>query len=211
MRVLLVDDHAVVRAGLASLLGAELPGLVLGEAEDAGAALGMVRAEPWDLVILDVSLPGRSGLEVLKELRLLRPRLRVLVMTVHSEQEYAIRALRSGAAGFVSKHSAADELVAAVRKVLGGGRYVSAAVAEKLAGRVAAGDDPGAPPHALLSDRELQILRLVGAGKSVKEIGADLALSEKTVSTYRTRVLEKLGLRTTAELIRYAIHAGLVD
>jgi DNA-binding NarL/FixJ family response regulator len=211
LRVLLVDDHAVVRAGLRSILLAELPAATIAEAASAAEALDRVRTQRWDLVILDVSLPGRGGLDVLKELRVLRPGLRVLIMTVHSEQEYAVRALRAGAAGFLTKSAAPAELIAAVQRVRAGGRYVSAVIAEKLAERVATGDDPAAPPHAQLSDRELQILRLLGAGKSVKAIGKELGLSEKTVSTYRARVLEKLGLETTAELIRYALRSGLVE
>lgn len=209
MRVLLVDDHPMVRAGVRSLLEDELPGVEVAEAGNGPEALERVRTADWDVVVLDLSLPGRSGLEVLKELRALRPRLPVLVMTMYAEDQYALRALRAGASGYLTKGSEPSELLQALRKVGAGGRYVSPALAEHLAVRLAS--EQGVPLHETLSDRELQVLRMLALGKSVKDIGVELGLSEKTISTYRTRILEKLSLATTADLIRYAIRANLVD
>lgn len=209
MRVLLVDDHPMVRAGVRSLLEDELPGVEVAEAGNGPEALERVRTADWDVVVLDLSLPGRSGLEVLKELRALRPRLPVLVMTMYAEDQYALRALRAGASGYLTKGSEPSVLLQALRKVGAGGRYVSPALAEHLAVRLAS--EQGVPLHETLSDRELQVLRMLALGKSVKDIGVELGLSEKTISTYRTRILEKLSLATTADLIRYAIRANLVD
>jgi DNA-binding NarL/FixJ family response regulator len=209
MRILLVDDHAVVRRGLRQILADGLPGATFGEASSAAEALDAVGRAEWDLVVLDISMPGRGGMDALKDIRGLRPRLPALVLSVHAEDQYALRAFRAGASGYLTKDSAPDQLVGAARKILEGGRYVTPAVAEQLAARLDA--DGGRPPHEQLSDRELQVLRMIGGGKSVKEIGGELHLSEKTVSTYRTRVLEKLQLRTSADLIRYALHNGLVE
>jgi two-component system, NarL family, invasion response regulator UvrY len=210
MRVLLIDDHAIVRDGLRRLLMSEFPQALVTEAADGDQAVEQVRTNPWDLVILDLSLPGRGGLDALKEIHALRPDAPVLVMTMHSEDQYALRAFRAGAAGYITKGNGVDEILQAVRRVRAGGKYVTPAIAEKLAANLAR-DDLGGPPHEALSNRELQVLRLLGAGKTVKEIGYELSLSEKTISTYRTRILEKMNLRTTAELIRYAIRSELVD
>jgi DNA-binding NarL/FixJ family response regulator len=209
VRILLVDDHAIVRDGLRRILADEFEGATIGEAANADEAMAQVRAGAWDVVVLDLSLPGRGGLEVLREIRAQHRDLPVLVMTMYSEDQYALRAFRNGASGYVTKGCGADELVRAVRKVQGGGRYVTPSLAEVLAASLTG--NPGAAPHEALSDRELQVLRMLASGKAVKEIGFDLGLNEKTVSTYRTRMLEKLGLRTTAEIIRYAIRAGLVE
>ena len=208
MRALLVDDHTIVRAGLRRLLADEFPGIECGEATTAHEAVEKARAGGWDVVLLDISLAGRSGLEALKDIQVACPTLPVLVMTMHAEHEYAIRAFRNGASGYITKDSEPDELLTAIRKVMSGGRYVTAELAEALAGSLRS--DSGRPPHDALSDRELQVLRMLGAGISVKRIGAELSLSEKTISTYRTRMLLKLGLSTTADLIRYAIRHGLV-
>lgn len=209
MKILLVDDHAIVREGFRRILADEIEGAEVGDASNADEALAQVRAGAWDVVVLDLSLPGRGGLEVLREIRAQHRDLPVLVVTMYSEDQYALRAFRNGASGYVTKGCRADELVEAVRKVWGGGRYVTPRLAEALAASLTG--NPGAPPHEALSDRELQVLRMLASGKAVKEIGFDLGLSEKTVSTYRTRVLEKLGFRTTAEIIRYGIRAGLVE
>ncbi len=209
MKFLIVDDHVVVRAGLRQILEDEFPGASFGEAGSAAAARALVVGEPWDLVLLDISMPGRSGLEALGDLRQTRPRLPVLVLSMHPEAEFALRALKAGASGYLTKQSAAEELIGAVRKALAGGRYITAALAEKLAADIA-GDFGPSLPHESLSDRELQTLQLLAAGKAVKEIAAELSLSAKTVSTYRARVLEKLGLRSTVELARYALRHGLV-
>ncbi|MBA2321390.1 MAG: response regulator transcription factor [Deltaproteobacteria bacterium] len=209
MRILLVEDHAIVREGFRRILSDVFQGLECGEAGSGPEALQQVRAKTWDIVVLDISLPGRGGLEVLKDIRDIKPRLPILMMTMYPEDQYALRAFRAGAAGYINKGSPPDELVEAVRKVAGGGKYVSRSLAEHLATNLVS--DTGRPKHEILSDRELQVLRMLAAGKTVKEIGFELHLSEKTVSTYRTRLLEKMEMRTTAELVRYAIRSNLVD
>jgi two-component system, NarL family, invasion response regulator UvrY len=209
IRVLIADDHAVVRQGLKQILGDTPEMLVAGEATNGQDVLDRVRAETWDVVVLDISMPDRSGLDILKELQSERPKLPVLVLSMYSEDQYAIRVLKAGASGYLTKDSAADELVKAIRKVVSGGRYVSTSLAEKLAFEL--GSDSSRLPHEALSDREFQVLRLIAAGKSVKEIAAELSLSVKTISTYRTRMLEKMNLGTNAELIHYAIQNHLID
>ncbi len=209
IRVLIADDHAVVRQGLKQILGDTPEMLVAGEAANGQEVLDRVRAETWDVVVLDISMPDRSGLDILKQLRSERPKLPVLVLSMYSEDQYAIRVLKAGASGYMTKDSAADELVKAIRKVVSGGRYVSPLLAEKLAFGI--GDDLSRLPHEALSDREFQVLRMIAAGKSVKEIAAELSLSVKTVSTYRARLLEKMNLGTNAELIHYAIQNNLID
>jgi DNA-binding NarL/FixJ family response regulator len=207
MKILLIDDHAVVRSGLRQILADEFPGAKFKEADSASAGLALALQASFDLVLLDVALPGRSGLDVLADLRKACPKLPVLMLSMHPEEEFAVRAIRAGAIGYLTKQSAAEELVAAVRKALAGGRYVSAALGEKLAGILAGGG--GTALHEELSDRELQTLQRLAAGHSVKEIAAELSLSAKTVSTYRARVLEKLGLRTNVDLARYALEHRL--
>jgi two-component system invasion response regulator UvrY len=209
IRVLIADDHAVVRQGLRQILGDTPEMLVAGEATNGQEVLDKVRAEAWDVVVLDISMPDRSGLDILKQLQSERPKLPVLVLSLYSEDQYALRVLKAGASGYLTKDSAADELVKAIRKVVSGGRYVSALLAEKLAFEI--GADASKLPHETLSDREYQVLRLIAAGKSVKGIAAELSLSVKTVSTYRTRILEKMNLGTNAELIHYAIQNHLID
>jgi two-component system, NarL family, invasion response regulator UvrY len=207
MRILLVDDHAIVRQGFRRLLAGEFTA-DFGDATHAHEALTRAIGERWDLVILDISLPGRSGLDVLKELHAAKPTLPVLVMTMHAADQYAIRAFRAGAAGYITKDCAPEELTNAVRKLLGGGKYVPPALAEKLATSIGSSEKP---PHEELSDREFQVLRMFALGKTVSQIGRELHLSEKTISTYRTRMLEKMKLSTTAELVHYAIRNNLVD
>jgi DNA-binding NarL/FixJ family response regulator len=209
IRVLIADDHAVVRQGLKQIIGDTPELLVAGEATNGQEVLDQVRAETWDVVVLDISMPDRSGLDILKQLRSERPTLPVLVLSMYSEDQYATRVLKAGASGYLTKDSAADELVKAIRKVVNGGRYVSPLLAEKLAFEI--GDDSSRLPHETLSDREFQVLRLIAAGKSVKEIAAELSLSVKTVSTYRARLLEKMNLGTNAELMHYALQNGLID
>jgi two-component system, NarL family, invasion response regulator UvrY len=209
VRILLVEDHAIVREGFRRILADVFPDLVCGEAGTGPEAMAQVRKHPWDVVVLDISLPGRGGLEILKDLRDTKPRLPVLMMTMYPEDQYALRAFRAGASGYITKGSPPEDLVEAVRKVAAGGKYVSRSLAEHMATSLVS--DTGRPKHELLSDRELQVLRMLAAGKTVKEIGFELHLSEKTVSTYRTRLLEKMEMRTTAELVRYAIRTNLVD
>jgi DNA-binding NarL/FixJ family response regulator len=208
-RILIADDHEIVRRGLRQILTDEFPGLQVGDAANARDAVEAVRKRAWDAVLLDINMPGRSGLEVLEELKRLRSTMPVVVLTAFPEEDYAVRAFKLGASGYVSKESASDELLAALRKALAGGRYVTASLAEKLAASVA-GDTPSAP-HETLSNRELQVLRLIAQGRTVKEVAAELALSEKTIGTYRTRISEKMGLSTNVELARYAFQHKLAD
>ena len=209
IRALIADDHAVVRQGLKQILGDTPEMLVAGEATNGQEVLDKVRAEPWDVVVLDISMPDRSGLDILKQLRSERPKLPVLVLSMHSEDQYAMRVLKAGASGYLTKDSAPDELVKAIRKVVSGGTYVSSLLAEKLAFEI--GTDSSRLPHETLSDREFQVLRLIAAGESVTEIAAELYLSPKTVSTYRTRLLTKMNLETNAELMHYAMQNHLID
>jgi two-component system invasion response regulator UvrY len=209
LRVLIADDHAVVRQGLRQILGG-IPELgTLGEADNGQDTLDKVRAEPWDVLVLDMSMPGRGGLDILRDVRRERPQTRVLVLSMHPEDQFAVRMLKAGAAGYMTKESAPEELVAAVRKIITGGKYVSATLAEKLAFDVDRDNDK--PLHESLSDREFQVLRLLASGRTVQQIADELMLSPKTISTYRARVLEKLKMKTNAELIYYAIQNRLVE
>jgi two-component system, NarL family, invasion response regulator UvrY len=209
MRVLIADDHAVFRRGLRDTLAEAFPRVTFGEAKTAQETIELVRRQDWDVAILDISMPGKSGLDILDDLKRLRPRLPVLLLTMHPEQQYARRALKAGAAGYLTKDSVPEELKEAIRKIVAGGRYVSATLAEKLAVDLREGAD--LPLYELLSDREFQVLRMIASGKTVKEIAEDLSLSVKTVSTYRGRILDKTGMKTNAELIRYALQTQLVD
>ena len=208
-RILVADDHALVRKGLRETLDEELGGVSVTEAQNGKQALEQLKHGEWDLVVMDINMEGMSGFEVLAELRALRPKLPVLVLSMYPESEFGIRALKSGAAGYLNKQSASEELVTAVRKVLEGGRYVSPALGERLACEL--GGPVQRMPHELLSNRELQVMRMIAQGKSLKEIAFDLAISAKTVGTYHLRLLEKLGLRSDVEITRYAIRNGLVE
>ena len=209
IRVLIADDHAILRRGLIEILTRELKGAVCGEAENAQEALAQVQSHDWDLVILDVTMPGRSGVDVLADLKRVRPKLPVLVLSMHPEDQYGKRVLRAGASGYMNKDSAPEELIKAIRKVLAGGRYVSPALAEVLASDLSREADQ--PLHERLSDRELEVLRLIGSGKAISQIAEVLHLSVTTVSTYRARILEKMNMTTTAELMNYALRNQLVD
>lgn len=209
MKILITDDHAVLRRGLMQILEDGFGKLHFGEAANAGEAIAQVAKSDWDLVVLDITMPGRSGLDALKEIKSLKPEIRVLVLSVHSEDQFAVRVLKAGASGFLNKDSAPEELVKAARKVISGGRYVSSSLAEKLAGTLEKKNSEF--PHQQLSDREFQVLRMIGFGKTVSEIAAELSLSVKTVSTYRTRILEKMNLSTNAELTRYAFANKIVE
>jgi DNA-binding NarL/FixJ family response regulator len=209
MKILLADDHAVVRHGLKQILADDFRRAEFGEARNAQEALDLIWKEHWDVVILDITMPGRSGLEVLREIKRSRPRLPVLVLSMHPENQFAVRVLKRGAAGYMTKESAPEELVGAIKKVLAGGRYVSTSLAEKLATYVSS--DSQKPAQELLSDREFQVLRLIASGKIVSEIAKELSLSVKTISTYRTRILEKMGLRNNAELMHYAMQHQLIE
>lgn len=211
IRILIADDHAVVRRGLRQIVSEEPDLVVDGEAHSGQEALTLAREQHWDLVMLDISMPGRGGLDVLKELKQERPGLPVLVLSMHPEEQFAVRALRLGASGYMTKDSAPEELVRAIRKVVTGGRYVSASLAERLAGNLAPERQAERPLHEVLSEREFLVMRLIASGKSVTDIANELALSVKTISTYRARILEKMGMKSNAELTRYAISNQLVD
>lgn len=208
-KILIVDDHEVVRRGLKQILADEFKPCKVGEASTASEALEMAQREPWDVVLLDITMPGRNGLEALEDFHRQHPKSAVLVLSASPEEDYALRALKLGAAGYLTKQSASDELLAAVRKALAGGKYVTASLAEKLAASLSGGA-PSAP-HETLSNRELQVLRLIATGRSLKEIAAELSLSEKTIGTYRTRIAEKMRLHTNVELTRYALQHHLVE
>ncbi len=209
IRVLIADDHAIVRRGLIEILRRGLKDVVCGEAENAQQTLVQVQGHDWDLVILDVTMPGRSGVDVLADLKRMRSQLPVVVLSMHSEDQYGKRVLRAGASGYMNKDSAPEELIKAIRRVLAGGRYVSPALAEVLASDLGRKGDQ--PLHERLSDRELEVLRLMGSGKSISQIAEVLHLSVTTVSTYRARILEKMGLKTTGELMNYALRHHLTD
>ncbi len=208
-KFLIVDDHSIVRQGLMHLLTAAYPGCVYGEAQNTSELFKQLHENKWDLLVLDITLPGRSGLEALQELRPDYPKLPVLVLTAQAEDIYASRVLKAGADGFMNKESAAEELVNAVRKLLGGGKYISPALAERLAFDLRSDDQKEL--HERLSDREYQVLCLIASGKTVSEIAESLLLSPKTISTYRARILEKMNMKTNAELTHYAIYNRLVD
>ncbi len=209
MRILITDDHAVVRQGLKQILAAEFKKAEFGEAGNAHESVMQVAEGKWDVVILDVTMPGRSGLEALKDIKQLRPKLPVLMLSMHPEDQFAVRMLKAGASGYMTKESAPEELVGAVRKVISGGRYVSSALAEKMAAYLSI--DVQTPPHERLSDREFLVLRMIASGKTVGAIAKELSLSVKTISTYRTRILEKTGMANNAELTHYAIQNQLVE
>lgn len=209
MKILLVDDHEIFRRGLKQLLQEEFPPATFGEAARVPEACALLHRKKWDLVLLDLNLPGGSGLDLIAEVRRLRPAAAVLILSSYAEEEFAVRALKLGAAGYLTKASAADELLLAARKVLAGGTYVSAALAERLAAEL--GHPSPGPLHEMLSPRELEVLRLVATGSTIKEIAAVFSLSEKTIATYRARLAEKLRLSSNVELARYALRHRLVE
>ena len=208
-RILIADDHTLVREGLKQILSATPELEVVAEAMDGDQALAHVRSTEFDLALLDMSMPGLSGIDLIKRLKLERPKLRILVLSMHGEQQYAVRAFKAGASGYLTKDSASDQLVAAIRKIAAGGVYISATAAEQLA--MGAMDAPGELPHRSLSDREFEVFRLLVAGTSITDIADGLHLSVKTVSTHKTRILQKMNMASTAELVRYAVENKLVD
>ena len=209
MRILLTDDHAVVRQGLKLILADHFKKAVFGEARNAQEALDHLAHEKWDVAVLDITMPGRSGLEVLKEMKRLRPKMPVLVLSMHPEDQFAVRMLKTGAAGYLTKESAGNELVGAIEKVTRGGRYISQSLAERMASYLDI--DVQKAPHERLSDREFLVLRMIASGKPVGKIAHELFLSVKTISTYRGRVLVKMDMKNNAELTHYAMQKGLVD
>ena len=211
LRIFIADDHPIVREGLKQILARTRDLSVVGEASDGQELLARIRRTACDVVLLDISMPGRSGLDVLKQLKTRLPRLALLVLSQHPEDQYALRVLRAGAAGYLTKESASDELVTAIRKVAAGGRYVSPSLAERLAAELNNGDADDKPRHRSLSDREYEVMRMIAAGHSVSEIAEELALSVKTISTYRARILGKMNMTKNADLIRYGLSHGLID
>ena len=208
MKFLVADDHAIVRKGLAQILCDEFPSATVVEVSNSQEVMEELQRETWDVILLDISMPGRNGIETLKQIRNIGVKTPVLMLSMHSEEQYAIRVLKAGASGFLNKETATDELLVAVRKVLSGRKYISESVAEKLAESV--GENEARPAYQLLSDRELQVLQYIASGKTVSEIGDELSLSVNTISTYRSRLLEKLSLSNNAELTRYALDNNLV-
>jgi DNA-binding NarL/FixJ family response regulator len=208
IEILLVDDHAVVRRGVRHLLAKAFPEAVFDEAASAQEALDMVLKKSWSLVLLDISMPGRSGLDIIPTRKEARPLMPLLILSTHAEEQFALRVLRAGASGYITKDSLDEDLVRAVKKVLAGGRYLSGDLAERLAGVLAGGEQA---PVERLSDREFQVMRLLAGGAGLKEIAAQLGLSVNTISTFRRRLLRKMGMRTNADLALYAFQRGLSD
>lgn len=209
MKVLIADDHPVVRQGLRQMLAVEQDLTVVGEARNGQEVVELSRRVPWEVAVLDYNMPGKNGLELIKELRQRYPGRAVLVLSMYPEDRYAVRALKAGAAGYLTKESAPEELVSAIRKVAGGGRYITPTLGEKLALELE--DNSGKPLHETLSDREYQVMWMIASGKTVRQIADELFLSPNTVSTHRTRILRKMNMKSNAELMHYAIARHLVD
>lgn len=209
LRVLIVDDHAIVRRGLRVIIADEFTNAEFREIADGPQALHATRQRPWDIVLLDMSVPGKGGLEIIKAIRDMSPKLPVLAMSIHSEDQYAIRAIRAGAAGYLSKDTTPQELIRAIREILAQGMYVSDSVGRKLAANL---KSPAAGPmHEALSDREYEVMLMLASGKRVSDAAEELTLSVKTVSTYRGRILDKMGMKTNADLTRYAMEENLLN
>jgi DNA-binding NarL/FixJ family response regulator len=209
IRIVIADDHTIVREGLRQLLQATGDFTVAGEASDAAETIQRVRELEFDVLLLDVSMPGRSGMDLIKQIRSERPRVRIMVLSMHQEHQYAVRAIRAGASGYLTKESASRDLATALRKVAAGGAYITPEVAEHLA--LGAMPQSDAPPHTTLSDREFQVLRMIVSGKSVSEVAEALHLSVKTISTHKARLMQKLGVANSSELYRYALQHRLTD
>jgi len=208
LKILIADDHAIVRQGLKQIVTETADMIVAGEASNGQELLNKIQENDYDVVVLDITMPGRDGIDVLKQLRSERPELPILMLSIHPEEQYALRALKAGASGYLTKESAPDELVVAIRKVSRGGKYISSSLAEKLAFELESGREQA--PHETLSDREYHVMCLIASGKTVTEIAQELSLSEKTISTYRSRILEKMKMKNNAELTYYAIKNQLV-
>lgn len=208
-KILVVDDHAVVRQGVKQILNEQFQGAVIGEARNAEEMIDRIRKFTWDIVVLDVGMPGKSGLDALKELKQVCPKLPVLVLSAYPEDQLARRMLKAGASGYLTKDSAPNELVQALKKILGGGKFVSASMAELLVANL--NEEAGRPQHELLSDREYQVMCLIAVGKSLKEIADDLCVGISTINTYRARILEKMQFKNNTELTHYAIENRLVN
>jgi len=208
IKILIADDHPIVRAGFKQVISDMPDMLVADEAGNGQEVLNLIGKKDYDLVLLDISMPGRSGLEILKDLKSEKPKLPVLILSIYPEEQYAIRALRAGASGYMTKASAPNELILAIRKISEGGKYISASLAEKLAYYL--DGDAAKPPHETLSDREYQVMLMIASGKTVTEIANELCLSVKTISTYRTHIREKMKMKNNAEMTLYALQNKLV-
>jgi two-component system invasion response regulator UvrY len=208
LRILIGDDHPLFRRGLKELLCESFAPIEVGEAESGTEMLSLVRNRPWDIAVMDITMPGHTGPELLKELKQARPSLPILIMSTHPEQIFAVRMFRAGARGYLSKTTAAQDLVGAIKTILAGQKYITASAAQELATTLE--HDTTKPPHELLSDREFQVFRMLAAGLSVKQIAEELCVSPNTVSTYRVRILDKMNLKTNAGLTQYAIERGLI-
>jgi len=208
IKIIIVDDHRIVREGLKQIISDTSDMSVVDEASNGQEAINKIRNNDFDVMLLDISMPGRSGLEILKEIKNELPKLSILILTMHPEEQYAVRVLRAGASGYLTKESAPDELIEAIRKVSDGGKYISSTLAEKLAFNLEV--DTGKPFHQTLSDREFEVMCMISSGKTVTEIADEMSLSVKTISTYRTRILDKMRMKTNAELTYYSIKNDLV-
>ncbi|RMG69216.1 MAG: DNA-binding response regulator [Calditrichaeota bacterium] len=209
MKILIADDHPLIREGFKKILSREVGLTVVGEASNAGEVLSFLRNHPCDLVVLDINMPGRSGLEVLEDIRRQNPEVKILILSIHPESRFAIRALKAGAAGYLTKDSAPEELVAAIRKIQEGRKYISPNLAEHIAYSI--GPEQAMNPHDRLSNREMEVFLKIAAGKTIQEIAQELNLSASTINTYRNRILEKMGLKSNAEIIHYALRNHLLD
>jgi len=215
IRILIADDHPIMRDGLKQILSTFDDISVSGEASDGDGVMALVRRQDFDVLVLDMSMPGKSGIELIKQIRIEKPKLPILILSMHKEEQYAVRTLKAGASGYLCKDGASQQLVQAIRKVAGGGVFVSATTAEHLVQTLTSGqgnhNEQAVAPHTLLSDREFEIFRMIVRGQGVSEIAGELSLSVKTVSTHKTRILEKMRMRSTAELVRYAMSHRLID
>ncbi len=208
IKILIADDHSIVREGLKQIVAESPEMAVRGEAVNGQQVLDLVHKTDYDLILLDIAMPGRGGIDTLKQLKIEKPEIPVLILSMYPEDQYALRAIKAGASGYLTKESAPEELIGAIKKVARGGKYVSTDLAEKLVENL--GKDTEKPDHTMLSDREYQVMTMIATGKTVKEIGDELSLSVKTISTNRTRALEKMGMKNNAEFTYYAIKQGLV-
>ncbi len=209
LKILVADDHPIVRQGIKQIIADTTDMVVAGEATNGQEVLNAVKENPYDVILLDIAMPSPNSIDILKQLKKDKPQIAVLILSIHPEEQYAVRTLKAGASGYLTKESAPDELVEAIRKVSKGGKYITSSLAESLA-TILIKEDQGLP-HTILSDREYQVLLMISSGKTNKEIANELSLSVKTISTYRYRILEKMNMRTNAELIHYAIKHELVD